>query len=348
MTAMGHPTPRHGRRRSVAATVTAATVAAVVAVVLAPAAVDGRKTITATGRFVCAFPDGRIEPIAGSDIRLMNRNAVPAIDERMGTGTTAADGSFRVTGRGGDPGIGRGTRPDPYVRLVYRSVGATHDIDVDISRPILRSLTGYRGDKTPTRRNEKRDVDYGKVTISSLECQAYVDFRAAMINFKARTGKATPGGRLPVRTRALIHGGTPFTLYDAIKLPRKTRVSRGLGMHELAHVVRHVLDGSAIHFGIDAARFFYTRNHYCELESNEGYAFNEGWAAYWARECMFDTVAPLDNYRVEGNVASALRALQLRCGSTDGRMVEVLEQSRGKVHSFPDFLNRHKALFGCE
>jgi len=345
---MGHPTPRQGRRQSLAATVAAAAVAAVVAVGLAPAAVDARKTITATGRFLCQTAGGSLEPIAGSDIRLMNRNAVAAIDARMATGTTAADGTFRVRGRGGDPGIGRGTRPDPYVRLMYKSIGADHDIHVEISRPILRSLTNYRGDKTATRRNEKRDVDYGTVIIRSLECQAYVAFRAAMIDFKARTGINTPGGRLPVRTRVLIHGDTAYALYDAIKLPRKTFVSPQLATHELAHVVRHVLDGNAIHFGIDAARFIYTRNHRCELESNHGYAFNEGWAIFWAGECQSRTVAPLDNYRVEANVAAALRALQSRCGSTDGRMVEVLAKSPRSVHSFPDFQTRHKALFGCE
>jgi len=345
---MGPPTPRHGRRHSFAATVAAAAVAAVVAVGLAPAAVDGRKTITATGRFLCQTADGGTEPIAGSEIRLMNRNAVPAIDERMGVSTTAADGSFRVRGRGGDLGIGRGTRPDPYVRLMYRSNGAQHDLDVEISRPILRKLTGYRGDKTATRKNEKRDVNYGTVTITSLECQAYVAFRAAMVDFHRRTGMNTPGGRLPVRTRVLLHGRTAYTLYDAIKLPRKAYVTRELGLHELAHVVRHVLDGNAIHFGVDVVRFGYTRNHRCELESNQGYAFNEGWAAFWANECRGRTVAPVDNYRVEGNVASGLRQLQLRCRTTDRQMVEVLAQSPGAVHSYPEFQRRHNELYGCE
>ncbi|OSX68777.1 hypothetical protein BU14_2262s0001 [Porphyra umbilicalis] len=345
---MGRPTARLGGRCSLVATAVVAAMAAVLAVCLVPAAVDGRRTITATGRFVCAMPDGRTEPIVGSSIRLMNQNFAAVSDRRMASGSTAADGTFRLRGRGGDPGIGRRTRPDPYVRLTYRSVGAAHNIDVGISVRFLRTLGNYRGDKTPTKRNTKRSADFGTVVINSLECQAYVDFRAAMIDFKARTGSNTPGGRLPVRTRAIIHGGAAYALYDEIKLPRKTRVTPRLATHELAHVVRHVLDGGARHFARDALRFVYPRRHSCQMRSNLGFAFNEGWAEYWAGSCINRTVPPLDDYRVEGNVATALRELQSRCGTTDAQMVEVLARSRGRVHSFPEFRTRHQELYGCE
>jgi len=345
---MGCPAARPGGRRSRVATAVVAAMAAVLAIGLTPAAVDGRRTITATGRFLCAMPGGGTKPIAGSSIRMMNSNAHVAIDQKMALGATAEDGTFRLRGRGGDFAIGRGRRPDPYVRLTYTSVGPGHSLDVDISRGILRALGNYRGDKTPTMKNKKRSASYGTVTINTLECQAYVRFREAMIDFKARTGRNTPGGFLRVRTRVTFHGGTAYTLYDAIKLPRKATVTTRLATHELAHVARHVLDGSASHFAADVVKYRYTRRHACDLRTNRGYAFNEGWAEYWAGECVGRTVKPLDDYKVEGNVATALRSLQSRCRTTDGKMVEVLARSPRNVHSFEDFRKRHKDLYGCE
>lgn len=345
---MGRPTARLGGRCSLVATAVVAAMAAVLAVCLVPAAVDGRRTITATGRFLCSMPGGGTKPIAGSSIRLMNKNAHVAIDQKMALGATAADGSFRLRGRGGDFAIGKGRRPDPYVRLTYTSVGSDHSLDVDISRGILRALGNYRGDKTPTMRNKKHSANYGTVTIKTLECQAYVRFREAMIEFKARTGRNTPGGFLRVRTRVTFHGGTEYTLYDAIKLPRKSTVTRTMATHELAHVARHVLDGSQSHFARDVLKYGYARRHSCDSRTNLGYAFNEGWAEYWAGECVGDTVEPLDDYKVEGNVATALRSLQSRCSTTDGKMVQVLERSPLNVHSFQDFRKRHKDLYKCE
>lgn len=45
------------------------------------------------------------------------------------------------------------------------------------------------------------------------------------------------------------------------------------------------MDGDFAHFMYDVVRFWYMRNHNCGTKSNYGYAFNEGWAEFWANEC---------------------------------------------------------------
>ena len=61
-------------------------------------------------------------------------------------------------------------------------------------------------------------------------------------------------------------------------------------------------DGSFAHFLYDAARFGYIKNHELCLVSNEGFAFNEGWAEFWAHTPA--TCGDGTNFSQEGNVAS--------------------------------------------
>lgn len=217
-------------------------------------------------------------------------------------------------------------------------------LDVDIGQPVLCTLTGYRGDRTGILRNKKRPVSLGTVVIDSLECRTYAAFYRALANWHSRTGAKAPIRSQDVRTRVLVHGGTAYTLYDDIKIPSGTKVNDELGRHELAHIVRHTLDGSLAHFLRDVVKYGYTRRHNCKTRSNEGYAFNEGWAEYWAGDCLWSwqRVQPDASYDVEGNVAHALRELQADCGSSDAQMVATLNK-RGAMHSFGEFEARHRA-----
>ena len=47
------------------------------------------------------------------------------------------------------------------------------------------------------------------------------------------------------------------------------------------------------------------------------------------------------NYRIVGNVASALRRLATRCSTTKAQMVDVLRLNPGSIHSFSDFNRCH-------
>ena len=90
-----------------------------------------------------------------------------------------------------------------------------------------------------------------------------------------------------------------------------------------------------MHFLADVVRYGYTRQHTCTSRTNAGYAFNEGWAEFWANECS--RVSSSTDYTIEGNVANALRSLKSSCGMSDSQMVGILRNNRGRIHSYLDF-----------
>ena len=103
-------------------------------------------------------------------------------------------------------------------------------------------------------------------------------------------------------------------------------------------------DGNLAHFLADAIRFRYMRQHDCSTKSNFGYAFNEGFAAFWAGQCPFwYGPPPYNDLTIEGNVATSLRLLQKSCGFTDVQMIDVLRENPKQIHSFQDF----KEKSGC-
>lgn len=158
--------------------------------------------------------------------------------------------------------------------------------------------------------------------------------------------------------------GTPFTTLDTTYWPYNfaTQESGSHGpyipyevnFHEFGHSVRHSLDGDFGHFLIDVARFGYARNHdYCS-KTNEGYAFNEGWAEFWANNWgatppNAPNCSPLSttDMTVEGNVAAALYNLSLCPSVGRAGMVKVLQQNKGKIHSFTEFRDALTHIFHC-
>ena len=55
------------------------------------------------------------------------------------------------------------------------------------------------------------------------------------------------------------------------------------------------------------------------------------------------------NYRIEGHVASALKRLATKCGTSRAQMVDVLKYNPGNIHSFCNFNYRHGLRFqGCK
>jgi hypothetical protein len=75
----------------------------------------------------------------------------------------------------------------------------------------------------------------------------------------------------------------------------------------------------------DAARFGYPKTHTLCQVTNEGFAFNEGWAECWAGTPA--TCGDGTNFNQEGNVATALTGLE-KCASRP-TMVRVLKESPG-------------------
>lgn len=298
-------------------------------------AIFAKETITATGRLTC---NGKA--IANSKITLRDDDLVK--DEKMATGYTDANGNFRITGSGGDIAIRKKKRrPDPFVKPEYSASGSFGALSVGPTINLLRKT-----DKTKTLDDRKGTVSYGTVNFNSDECKAYLEFLKAMKDYKKDVGLKIPGRTLKVQTRVILQAGAPYAAYRTFRFPKNTKIDQETARHEMAHVVRHTYDGTAAHFLKDVGLFVYIRNHSCKKRTNNGFAFNEGWAEFYAGSCSSVTGSATD-YKVEGNVAIALRKLKFDCGSSMFKMVNASIKNKGKIHSFAEYRKAHKALYGC-
>ena len=294
------------------------------------------KTITATGRLTC-----RGEPIPFTKITLRDDDIIG--NQKMATGSTDSNGFFTITGRGGDGGIGRGRRPDPFVRPEYEYSSIIYGrLSVGPTIPLFR-----KQDKTRTLKNKKGKVDFGTVDFNSDECKAYLKFKRAIEKYRTRVGMKIPVKKLKVLTRVILNGGTPYATTDKIRIPRNYNVRTSTADHELAHIVRHTYDGGLGHFLRDVVRYLYTRNHNCKKRTNNGFAFNEGWASFYSGGCE-RVITSATDFEIEGHVAVGLKDLMARCNSTWRNMVNVLIRNRRRIHSFEEYKAKHKALYACD
>ena len=211
----------------------------------------------------------------------------------------------------------------------------------------VRNMIGrVRYEKTGTRWNTVGTINFGTIVFNSDHCKAYNTFRLALLDYHSRSKNSRlPYSSLKVKTESKVTAGVPYATTDNIRIPKGYSLTLATAKHELAHTIRHSLDGSLRHFLYDAGRFWYLRHHDCNKKTNFGFAFNEGWAAYWAGGCTSNSGT---DYTIEGNVATALRNLSnLACHSGNGpsRMVDVLERNRGSIHSFGEFKAKHDAMY---
>lgn len=204
------------------------------------------------------------------------------------------------------------------------------------------SLSGDWSADTATRDTNGGTVDYGLQGVPGYECQVWNAFRGASQGYVHDVGSLPPYGQVGVEYGAPT-AGVPFSPYDQTWWPGNyptMQSGHSVAQHEFAHTFRHTFDGDFGHFVYDAVRFWYMQNHSdtsC-TDTNSGFAFNEGWAEFWAG----DVNSPCGNatdYGNERNVAAALQALQNRCGLSRGRMVGILAAHPGAIHSFPEYNN---------
>jgi hypothetical protein len=205
--------------------------------------------------------------------------------------------------------------------------------------------------------NDRPLADYGTQIVPGAECRLWRAFKAAADGYRADTGGGHPAGTITVLDNAPT-SGVPFSPYTDVFWPAgysptenvgtvAEPVFRSVAQHEFAHTVRHALDGDRAHFFFDTARFWYLRSHSgssCD-KTNHGFAFNEGWAEYWADEVRKTPCPNPNDFSIERNVAFELKRLQInQCLGVDrARMVSVLAQNRGRIHSMADFSN----ALGC-
>ena len=286
------------------------------------------------GQWTCKDGAGGtgVKPLAGARVELFRSRSYWR-DEKITTRHTGADGRYAINVNASD-------NFDLYIKVLL------HDDDgVELENwysPFTWETT------TSTKRSRSGTIDLGTWQIDkdgsgTPKCAIWQGVRNAYGDYRQVVGARPPSPKIKVEAEFPCCG-TPFTLRSAIQWPggSEVRPNYTVPSHEFAHTVRHTFDGNIAHFGLDAARYLYPRVHESCKVTNQGFAFNEGWAEYWARE--FRTCPPGTNFEQEGNVAGELARLE-RCTSRPN-MVRVLRENPGRIHSIGEFQARHAALFG--
>jgi hypothetical protein len=300
----------------------------------------GAATMVLQGRFVCN--DGG--SLAGARVELLQIHSrllpeiPPNVRVRLAIHADANGGwGFRVSG----------DETNWRVRAVL--------VNADVGVKDFAIPWHHYADTLRTQNNRPL-ADYGTQVVPGAECRLWRAFRDAADGFRADTGRGHPAGGITVLENAPT-AGVPFSPYADVWWPAgyspvknigtaAAPVMRSVAQHEYAHTFRHAFDGDLTHFTLDSGRFWYLRQHSgssCE-QTNHGFAFNEGWAEYWADEVRSTPCPNATDFSIERNVAFELKRLQTTCqGMTRGRMVEVLARNRFAIHSMSDFSN----ALGC-
>jgi hypothetical protein len=307
------------------------------AVLASPAA--AQRTVY-KGQFQCNDREV-VSPLAGMAVELWKRGdsfwPVEWVGSRVDQGFTDSEGRFRMR-----------TPPDEdnyFVRMALRDAHGVH----------LRDFWGINDWSVDTeqKRNNVATRDYGSMVFTtpaqSHKCAIWSGVHKANEEFRAETGTELPTRGVEIQADA-VTAGTPFTPGTSILWPGGYSVGPSAGddsttRHEYAHVMRHGMDGDFGHFVGDAATFNYAQHHEACGRTNEGFAFNEGWAEFWAQRFWPapDCGSPND-MSFEGNVAAALTELMENCAGGQRKvMVENLRRNPLRIHSFAEF----RDLLGC-
>jgi hypothetical protein len=316
--------------------------AAALALCGAASAARAVDTVDASGKLVFVDThDGKVKGLANVRVRLMDENW-GSPDQEVATTFTAADGSYRLKGAAGDP----------YIEFVLQ-----HDHYVDVRDG---GNSSYRF-TTETIHGAKGPTDFKTVTLDDpIVAHLWAYTSQVYDAFKQRTGQRAPGsdGNVGVVYPTIIEFGSPWTTNVAIHWVADDDGYRAL-FHEFGHRLREGIDGDGTEFINDAVAFTYARSHAWNLLSNEGFAFNEGWAEY--HSTLFDNKlfdpnnvhdflegwTTLGNWqKVEGNVAASLLKLSDACGGFPSlwKALASAKQNtswvpfrKGGIHSYQEF-----------
>lgn len=296
--------------------------------------------VHAVGRLVHRDENGAKKPLRRVQVKLMDEDFGPR-DQTMARGFTDDDGRFDLTGSGADSGcIGAGCkRPDPYVEFILEE-----DHRIDVRDPLGNSARQH----TATRPDTCGEINFHTQEWSGAELDAilYAHGQAAYDNFTRLTGDArVPGndGLVGIEYPTVLIWNTPYTTWNTIHWQWHGEGKSQLSAldHEFGHRLRHAADGDTDHFNWDATRFRYLRNHSLGDITNEGFAFNEGWAAYHKSLLHPGVVSTTwsspagDN--VEGDVASQLLRLANRCGGFARLWATMKGAGHNSFHSIDEF-----------
>ena len=253
-------------------------------------------------------------------------------------GFTAPDGSFNLVSPTDDDNY--------FVRMALRDAHHVH----------LKDFVGINDWSVDTAQthNDQPVRNYGGLEFvnpgHSPKCAIWAGVHAANDAFLNEVGTELPSHGVEIDADA-VTAGVPFSPFTSIWWPGGFPVGYGGGgdssitWHEYGHVLRAGFDGDLGHFLGDVVTHNYLQTHETCNQTGPGFAFNEGWAEYWAQDFAPapDCGRPGD-METEGNVAAALTDLANNCAAGQRKlMVEVLRDNPGTIHSFAEF----KAAMGC-
>jgi hypothetical protein len=296
---------------------------------------------TYTGQWQCD-DRGAETPLAGMNVELWKRGwdwlPVEISGGRVARGYTGSDGRFRLTSPPDDDNY--------FVRMALRDAHGVHLKD-------FWGINDWSVDSVQTR-NDRATRNLGGLLLStpgqSHKCAIWAGVHSAYEEYRAEVGSPLPSRGVEIQADA-VTAGVPFTPHTSIWWPGGFEVGYdGAGddsitRHEFGHVIRHGFDGDLGHFLGDVVDHNYLQTHEVCNHTGFGFAFNEGWAEYWARDFAPapDCGRPGD-METEGNVAAALTELEAACAGNQRRlMVEVLRNNPGRIHSFEQF----RVALGC-
>ena len=217
------------------------------------------------------------EPLIGVSVQLLYSNG-RYWDRRIAPTRTRSSGCFSLSGQTGS-----------LYRKPYFSVEVQYSYNGAYGCMKIKSSYGkVRAHRTLS----KKYVYFVRIHIADEHCLAYMKFYETLKDFheRAPASPPLPYDCLDVITDSVISNwlvNNAFAFIDTIRIPRGYRLSIEAAKHEFAHTVRHSYDGDLVHLITDdATRYRYPQRHNCSKETNDGFAFNEGWAQFWAGQCI--------------------------------------------------------------
>jgi hypothetical protein len=307
---------------------------------VSPALAHADVSFNVKGKWVCSNR-GTVIPVAGARVELWREISFWP-DDKLGALRTGSDGSFNF-------GVRASSNFDLYAKVVLND-------DAGVSLGNWYSFSDW-DTETSTTGSHSGVVNLGTWQISkdggrgTPKCAIWQGAHNAYANYRQVIGSRPPDNNYSI-SADFPCCGTPFTTTDTTRWPSGYQTGQGSGdpdggfsvnFHEFAHSVRHSFDGSFLHFLGDVASYSYAQNHSLCSNTNQGFAFNEGWAEYWAHTLTTCAGDPT-NFNYEGNVATALNSLE-KCSSRP-TLVRVLRENPGSIHSYSAFKAKWDAIVG--
>ncbi len=300
---------------------------------------------------------GLIKPIEGALVEIY-REVPYWFDDQVGKTYTAADGSFEL-------GLWANEEDTYYAKLQLNDEKGVYLHDG-------YNVGSWEANSVNRGNNKNPIIDLGNTVITkdggvsttkaSIWQGAHIAYQEY---FKSSGGTTPPFGNYEIRVwTGNVFVKSPRTYITSTDWPEgyQTNLNDKLlkgtdvfadytfNFHEFAHAVRSSLDGDFNHYNkdrIDEKTVEIGDHEFCET-TNDGFAFSEGWAQFWAQEHRMVNFCPTANgvvFDVEGNVANDLNHLMECFHKSRGDMIKVLGQRREFIHSDADFRKAFQDFF---